>query len=118
MTALKVLEARIALAKQERRKDDATIKLVKSSLWDLHFNPYIAAVQDYLNSLYYKHNTVEISLLIARLAFFDEQLLYELQDDSNDTLKQVKGPNLWLFESPMSIFYLTSLLYTILTLYM
>jgi UTP:GlnB (protein PII) uridylyltransferase len=97
MTALKILEARIALAKQDRRKDDASIKLVKSSLWDIHFNPYIAAVRDYLNSLHYKDKTVETNLIIARLAFFDEQLLHELQDDLNGTLQQVKGPYLWLF---------------------
>jgi hypothetical protein len=88
-TALKVLEARIALAKQGRRKDDAGIKLVESSLWHLHFNPYVAAVRDYLCNLMCKIQTMETNLFIARFAFFDEQLLHELHDDSTGILQQV-----------------------------
>lgn len=90
-TALKVLEARIALARQGRRKDDSGIKLVESSLWHLHFNPYVAAVRDYLCNLMYKMQFMETNLFIARFAFFDEQLLHELHDDSSGILQQVNA---------------------------
>jgi hypothetical protein len=92
-TALKVLEARIALAKQGRRKDGAAIKLVESSLWHLHFNTYVATVRDYLFNLFYKMQTMETNLFITRFAFFDEQLLHELHDDSTGILQQV---NVWM----------------------
>jgi hypothetical protein len=85
---MKVLDARVTLAKEGRRKDDASIKLLESPLWHLYFNPFIAGVRDYLNDFHYKNYTTETNHIIARLTFFDEQLLHELHGDSAGRLQQ------------------------------